>query len=107
MTHTLFREGRDITVYKPCDAHYTHAHVKEIKRKIGLIIADNDGCDLVLDCQDLTMLDGDGIGLIAWAQQKLMLDNRKFMLDNVFGQPEEMLKTLGIYNLLTNGAHND
>lgn len=106
MSHTIRRSGRDITVYKPGCTFYTHGTVKEIKHRLGLIIDDYDD-DLVLDCQDLTMLDGDGLGLIAWAQQKLRLDNRNFMLDNVFGQPAEMLKTLGIYNLLTNGVYND
>ena len=57
--------------------------------------------DLVIDCLDLKQLDGSGLGLLHDCWCKLVLDNRTLKLDNVAGQPASMLKTLGIYELLT------
>lgn len=55
---------------------------------------------LTVDCLDLHTIDGDGIGLLAWAINKRKLDKKDLKLDNVLGQPRRMLKTLGILNLI-------
>ena len=67
---------------------------------------DGDGtlpmaCNIDLDCSDLKQIDGSGIGFLANCHSKLVLDSRELKLHNVTGQPASMLKTLGIYELLT------
>lgn len=65
----------------------------------------DSGVDITIDCAELKQIDGSGIGLLALVRSKLMLDNRELKLHNLTGQPASMLKTLGIYELLTGENH--
>jgi len=73
--------------------------------KTQLYIWVDSGVDIELDCVDLKHIDGSGIGLLALVRSKLMLDKCELKLHNLAGQPAFMLKTLGIYKLLTGENH--
>jgi len=54
---------------------------------------------IVLDCQNLSCLDGSGIGALSIVNEELIVDKLRLKLHNVNGQPKKLINVLSLNNL--------
>ena len=59
---------------------------------------------VVLDFSSVTLLDGTGVGAIAYLFKRLLARDRKLVVTSVSGQPLAMLRDLGLAKALGLGA---
>jgi anti-anti-sigma factor len=56
--------------------------------------------DLVLDLSNVESMDGSGIGALACLFRRLNVRGRRLTIENCYGQPRDLMRSLGLGGLL-------